>query len=173
MLKIVNHKPWPPTELNDNAPSVLAMANLLPMKYWLAGGTLLGLYRDGDFIYGDTDIDVEVEGYQGVDVDIVEVLDAELIRTIYHDTRPMQLAFLKDENVFDVYVLWRVDGSMVNYNEMGVMKTPYHFYDVLETIYTEYGKYPAPSPINEYLNVRYGPNWQTPSKSKGLYTHEI
>ena len=30
------------------------------IKYWISAGTLLGIYRDNDFLKDDTDIDIEI-----------------------------------------------------------------------------------------------------------------
>ena len=42
-----------------------------------------------------------------------------------------------------------------------------------EKIKTKYGDYQAPGPIDDYLAFRYGPNWKTPSNSKGIYMHQV
>lgn len=160
--------------LNENAPDVLKQAHMLGVKYWLGGGTVLGLYRDGDFIPGDTDIDIEVEGYLGVDTYLLKMFfHMELIRTIFDGGRPMQIAFIYKEVIFDIYVLWREGESMINHNDMGTMETPARFYEWPEILDTKYGKYPVPSPIEDYLVIRYGADWKTPAKHKGLYTHAI
>ena len=173
MLSINNIIPVHPTTLNEHAPKVLRLAHRLPMKYWLGGGTLLGLYRDKDFISYDTDIDVEVEGYRGIQDDILSAIDSPLIRSIFLGPKVMQMAFIENGVVFDIYILWPDKDKMVNYNEMGTMETPRHFYEKLSFLETKYGKYPIPNPVEDYLVVRYGQNWRVPSHSKGLYAGEI
>jgi hypothetical protein len=173
-IEITQHRPFAIKPLNGDAPEVLKQAHLLDIKYWLGGGTVLGLYRDGDFIAGDTDIDIEVEGYGGVDKYLLKTFEhMDLIRTVCHIDKPMQLAFICKEVIFDIYVLWREGESMVNHNDMGTMETPAHFYEDLAILDTQYGKYPCPNPFDDYLAIRYGADWQTPRKHKGLYTHAI
>lgn len=174
-MEIVNHKKFALLPLNGNAPEVLRQAHFLEVKYWLGGGTLLGLYRDGDFIPGDTDIDIEVEGFSHIDTVLKSTFEhMDLIRTVHHEGRLMQMAFIYRDVIFDIYVLWPNGNTMINHNDMGVMETPAHFYeDELGELKTQYGVFPCPSPLDDYLAVRYGPDWQTPARHKGLYTHAI
>jgi hypothetical protein len=160
--------------LNGNAPEVLQMAHRLKIKYWVAAGTLLGLYRDGDFIKGDTDIDIEVEGYEGVEADLVGTFsDMDLIRTVHWRGKPMQVAFMCKDVIFDVYVFWRDGDFMVNHNDCGTMQIPARFYEDLAILRTEYGDFPCPEPLEDYLVIRYGKSWEYPASHKGLYTHAI
>ncbi len=173
-MEVIHHRPFTIKPLNGNAPEVLKQAHLVDIKYWLGGGTVLGLYRGGDFIAGDTDVDIEVEGYAGVDKYILKTFaHMDLIRTMYLSGRPMQIAFVYKDVIFDVFVLWREGESMITHNDCRTMETPGRFYDDLETLKTQYGVYPAPSPIEDYLAARYGAGWRTPSNDKGLYTHAV
>ena len=140
----------------------------LKMPYWISAGTALGLYRDKDYIKGDTDIDVEVMGYVGIGLDIVTNMKGfELVRSVITDGRPMQLAFQKDRTIFDIYIYWDEGDDVVNRNDMCTLRLPKKFLKT-ETIETKYGKYPFPSPIEEYLVYRYG-DWLTPKQDKGIY----
>ena len=153
--------------LDERSPKVLREGyDRLKMKKWLGAGTLLGLYRDGDLIKGDTDIDVEVQGYEGVDEDILKI-GFKLIRTAYEGDKPMQIAFQKDDTIFDVYIFWEEE-EMINHNELGVMKFDKKFFQLTE-LDTKYGKFNVPSPTDEYLSIRYGKDWQTPKKGRGMY----
>ena len=174
-MRIMNHRNFVLRPLNILlAPDVLKQTYLLD-NYYISGGTLLGMHRDGDFIAGDSDIDIDVIGYDGIDKYIVQTLDhMDIIRTGYHKKYPMQLAFMYKKTIFDVWIFWRQDNFMVNCNDMGTMMVPVKFYDNPETIETKYGSYRAPGPIDEYLAFRYGPDWKTPNKySKGIYTEGL
>jgi hypothetical protein len=171
---IKTHNPFKIKPLNGNAPRVLKMARRLNTKYWIAAGTLLGLYRDGDFIRGDTDIDIEVEGCGGVYSDTINTFsDMTLIRTVHKNNKPMQIAFVHLDCIFDVYVFWHEGDFMVNHNDCGKMQVPARFYKDLAILRTKYGDFPCPDPLDDYLAVRYGENWETPANHKGLYTHAI
>ena len=144
----------------------------LKMKTWVSAGTALGLYRDKGFIKGDTDIDVEVEGYDGIDLDIIDQIDFTLIRTAFYNGKPMQMAFQHKEVVFDIYIFWRDEDNLYNNSECGEMILPSKFVDNQEIINTKYGDYSIPAPTEEYLEYRYG-DWKTPSSKKGLYGNDF
>lgn len=133
-------------------------------RYWVSAGTALGLYRDKDFITGDTDIDVEM-------LEDVE-LDYPLIRTVTHEGKIQQRAYLINDTIFDIYFYQKEGDEYVNYNEQGVMRFPCYYFDTLEIIETKYGTLPFPSPVEDYLKYRYG-DWQTPSNKKGLYGNDF
>jgi len=173
-MEIIHHRPFrlSPMDL-DFAPDVLRQAYKLKEAF-ISAGTLLGLYRDGDFIPGDSDIDIDIIGYDGIGEYIFKTLGhMDLIRTTYHSNRPQQIAFMYRTIIFDVWILWRNGDSVINYNDMGVMKKPVSFYDNPSKLETKYGNFLAPGPIDEYLKFRYGPDWKTPKKSKGIYTNSI
>ena len=74
-MRIMNHRNFVLRPLNTLfAPDVLKQTYLLD-DYYISGGTLLGMHRDGDFIAGDSDIDIDVIGYNGIDKYIVQTLD--------------------------------------------------------------------------------------------------
>lgn len=158
--------------LDDKAPDVLkaGIENIKGFDYWVSAGTVLGFYRDKDFIKGDTDIDVEMLNDGISKQDIIKAMKGfELIREIEHEGKPQQLAFIKNEVIFDIYFYKVVGDNIVNENEHGTMKVPYKFVKDLKQIKTKYGSFPAPSPIEEYLEYRYGKDWKTPSNKKGIY----
>jgi hypothetical protein len=173
-MDIKNHRPFKMDAFNvGTAPWVLRQVYLLNDAF-ISGGTLLGLYRDGDFIPGDTDIDVDIIGYDGIGEYLFRTLGhMDLIRTGYHNNRPMQTAFMYRGIIFDVWIFWREDSQLVNHNDMGVMKVPIKFFDNPSNLKTKYGNFNTPGPINDYLAFRYGPDWKTPQKSKGIYTNDF
>jgi len=170
-MRIINHRQFRMDPLNmDVAPRVLVQAHLL-QKSFISAGTLLGLYRDGDFIPGDSDIDIDMIGYDGIEYDVFKALGhMDLIRTGFHWELPHQLAFMYQGTIFDVWILWMKENFVVNHNDMGIMQVPAKFYLNPEIIETKYGIYRAPGPVKDYLAFRYGPDWRTPRKSKGIYT---
>ena len=62
--------------------SYLKKANI---RHWLSSGTMLGVYRDGKFLDGDTDIDI---GVMAVDIhNIRERIDKKYELTITRENR--------------------------------------------------------------------------------------
>lgn len=166
-MEVKNHKHFTLKPLDkQKAGEVLQeVVKKLP-RYWVSAGTALGLYRDKDFITGDTDIDVEMFGEDAVD------LDYPLIRTVTHEGKIQQRAYMINDTIFDIYFYYKEGDEYVNYNEQGEMRFPCHYFDTLEMINTKYGTLPFPSPIEDYLKYRYG-DWQTPSNKKGLYGNDF
>jgi fukutin len=165
-------------EINEPEKTLIKGCQLLEeleFKYWLSSGTLLGFYREGDFIPTDTDIDVGV--HLTYNAEIAEKVKAKfadftLIRTIDHDNKPMQLAYLDNNGaIFDIYFYYEEGDKLVNHNEEGVMEKPLNIFE-LAPYETKYGTFPAPKDIEAYLVMRYG-DWQTPSNKKGLYTNDF
>ena len=84
------------------------------IKYWISQGTLLGFYRDKNFIEGDSDIDIEILDLIDADKfqEIVEKLPFDLIRSASLKDKYMQLAFIDPTNnvIFDIWFLYSKRG---------------------------------------------------------------
>lgn len=132
-------------------------------RWWLSAGTALGLHRDGDFIPHDTDVDVGLAAdWDNPPPD--DLLPWRLIRSQHLDGRPMQLAYMRYQVIFDIYLFY----GGVNVNEHGKIVKPSRFLDELGTV----AGYPAPAPIDEYLAWRYGPDWAPPAQRKRPWQDE-
>ena len=152
----------------------------LGLNYWICAGTALGLHRNKDFIPNDTDIDVGVEyswHHPFLHVVAENIIYAmrgmRLLRTQHYQGRPMQIAFLDENNVvFDIYFYYTDfdPDRVVNYNTNGKMVMPYYLFMEKEFSNTIYGKFPFPKPIEDFLIIRYGQDWQTPKEDKGIFT---
>jgi glycerol-3-phosphate cytidylyltransferase len=157
-----------------------------PLTWWIGVGTALGYAREGGFIRGDTDIDVRIaldfrdQAAAMTRVrEVVERFEAagfRVIREMHWDRRPMQTAFTDTRNrgvVFDIYYFYTsyTDGHYVNVNEIGYREKPAHFIDDLERDH-----WPAhpdipvylPSPLDDYNEWRWGPEWWTPKRKDEL-----
>jgi len=143
--------------------------------WWISAGTAIGLYRDGDFIPTDTDIDI------GVRTDKTKqpiLLPLRLIRTVtftdHEDNeRYAQTAYYDDENdcIFDVFYYHDDinEGELVSWGESGIIRKPAFG---IKELPTKYGMLPFMHPIEEYLEDRYG-DWKTPSNGKYKYNETL
>lgn len=130
--------------------------------FWVSAGTCLGLYRDGDLIADDTDIDIAMLWREGLDGELCSWLGWEEYGRLYTEGRLMQLVFSHRGVIFDIYFHYPYDDD--NYYSEGVNgKTiiPRRMYDNLDCRETRYGVLPFPSDTEGYLEARYG-DWQTP-----------
>jgi len=155
-----------------------SLLEFLEIPYWISAGTALGLYRDGDFIPHDTDIDVEVLGKDIKSYDkLIDAFKEEGFRLFrkmicLNNNKCMQLAFYNEtwEVIYDIYIYYDEGGdNYINHNEFGVLKIPKRMVDTKEII----GDYIFPSDIEEYLKFRYGKDWRTPKTSKGDWEKEM
>ena len=175
MLQIKNYPNLKIKPLKEDSWILLKwVAERLTMPYWISAGTALGLYRDDDFIPGDTDIDFAMEGYKGVDSDLKKCLRKsllkkgyEIVRTIYEDGRPMQIAFMIDGTIIDFYFHWRNGENLENHGESGWTRMKADICLKPQFILTKYGRYPIPQ--REYFKIRYGDDWQTPQDKKPIF----
>jgi hypothetical protein len=165
-MEVKNNRNFQILPLNENAEKVLREATeQLKVKYWMSAGTALGLYRDKDFVEGDTDIDIALVGYEGVEKDL---LDWEIIRTVYHEGKPQQIAYVKDGVIFDVYIHWLEGDDYVNYGESGKQRMVKWMYDEQVILETKYGLLPFPKDPEKYFEIRYG-DWKVKQDKKANY----
>ncbi len=149
---------------------VRAAAQLADLPAFVSDGSVLGLYRDGDLIASDTDIDFSI--YAEPDQERFALDGMTLCRTVDWLDRPIQTAFTDDETgvIVDIFYYYPdlIPGRRVAYCEGGTISNP----DLpIAMVGTKYGDLPMPTPIEQYLIERFGDDWQTPQPGKkGLYT---
>lgn len=129
------------------------------LEWYLSFGTALGMYRDKDFIKGDTDIDISVRGEVDPDMIIDRLHRYQLVRSVTLDGDQMQLAFQGDDRfLIDISFFYPNDKGWYSYCEGGMWQDK--DYKIGE-LATKYGIFPVLTPIEDYLKDRYG-DWQTP-----------
>jgi hypothetical protein len=137
--------------------------------HWLDYGALLGAVRSGELVPWDSDVDW---GIFREDLPRLRALESEIAAAAHElDTRDPEI--------------WRINFSAANtqhvdlfphYRENGLVKLRYgsapperwgfeeRFLDQLENVSLYGREYPAPSPVSEFLALRYGPDWKTPRR---------
>lgn len=164
------------TALGDcpHAPEVLAAgADLLDglgVHWWLSSGTALGVHRDGGLIPWDTDLDVEVLDGPG----LLDTIDTAFRGGGFEPVRamPYQRAYRSRRVVFDIYAYRRAGDELVADTEHGRLTTPSRLVEHPARVEFADRVYPMPNPVEEYLTVRYGPDWSTPRRSKRPWHHD-
>ena len=139
------------------------------IEFWIDFGTLLGFYRQGDFLETDPDIDIGVKReYQdkvvavapqlakiGKIVTRVDIANGNYLAgyKIYRDDFWIDIAFFfKHENKY-VLPISQWDKVMV-FNE--------EYYDDLIDLEVKGMKFKMPRKIEEYMVLHYGEDWRRP-----------
>jgi fukutin len=143
------------------------LLNKAGVKYWLTDGTLLGFYRDGDFISGDKDVDI------GVFID-------DLPDNLLHIFRKNGLYLLRENGSKECGLEYTFTRKGVNldifffYKEKDfvwhaawlhnqIIKFRYSYFEI-KKISALGHEFNAPENIEDYLLLKYGKNWRTPIK---------
>lgn len=140
----------------------------LGYECWLSAGTMMGIYRDGQPIEVDTDLDV---GMFAISTEERDKLKAEFnnqgfddIRITSYNGEPMQLAMIHKEVIFDIYFYHKKEKTVDNYNDYGWMHKPMDLLNPLHEITYNGKKYKCPRPV-PYLRWRYGEDWNIPNRN--------
>jgi hypothetical protein len=155
----------------------------LQIPFWLDGGTLLGAYRENQFM--DTDFDVDI-GMFGEDdkycYGIMEQLEYKGFSNFHFKQHPCgegkQISFIKDGIPGDIFIYYkrgfkrfRVMFDITPYRTVKFIPCVFPgalFDSFAEIDFMDYGvKFNMPFPTNEYLQEQYG-DWKT-DKSKDQF----
>lgn len=146
----------------------------LDLELFLMYGTLLGLYRDGDFIPGDDDFDV---GYFSNEQDplavkeevmalIVKLVEGGVTVGFNQVGRPFRLRGLPDAPLthLDVRPLWFQEGAIWAHDRTCPTCTAKDFLPVKKAVFREREVFIPQNP-ERFLEDFYGPGWRTPDPS--------
>jgi len=143
------------------------------VSYRLTDGTILGLYREGEFIAHDNDIDVDVFDVEIKQVDsIIEAFLKEGFkvgrRAYFKGVMHQVIFYNKREVIFDILFWYRDGGEYINHSERGyVRKQNERYFNNLDEISFKGNAYKTPPHLEEWLEMRYGKDWRTPKTYKG------
>ena len=152
------------------------------ITYWLEGGTLLGLRREGRLLPWDNDLDISIHesefnklsllqntlkknGYR-VRTRVFEK-DSEVFKK--GDLRMIKIrtkcffGILKGNVCLDVFIKYTKNDKTYWGIADTFMSVPAKFYNSFKKIKIKGKNYSVPERTDEYLTFRYG-NWQTPIK---------
>jgi len=146
--------------------------NKFEIPYFLANGSLLGPYRDGDFIPWDNDVDIHCR-LEDI-YDKYEKLKKELIKKDFkinlekNDKEFFSFRANKYNTRYEIggFYLKGKYRYQTKKNEMG-WKYPKEFFEKQSIIEIKGEKFTTFSDIEKFLNLQYG-DWKTPKKRRYL-----
>lgn len=148
--------------------------------YRITDGTILGLYRDGEFIKHDDDVDIDILYYNINQVKLIKgklkKLGYIIGREAYYKGKIQQIAFyLENGFIFDIIFWHKIENEIYNYSEEGYERIQnYKYFDIEKLDYINFHNksYPIPTPTEEWLEFRYGDDWKIPKTYKGDWKEE-
>ncbi len=155
----------------DAMAEVIAAMREVGIEAFLAYGTLLGAYRDGEVIGNDSDADLGYVSHLTHPVDVIREsfrIQRALIAHGYRITRYSALAFKVDVEEadgtirgLDVFGGFLMDGNL---HLMGEIREPFEesWIYPLGTTTLEGRTFPAPADPDRMLTAAYGASWRVP-----------
>ncbi len=150
----------------QNLKDIKQILDDLNITFWLDGGTCLGAYRDKDLCEGDED-DIDLCCWDNHIYLIDEIVKraSEKGFTLKHRWE-LEIALIKNNSKIDLFFNRKNKQEAYThlYANNKIEKyvvVPIQFYERLEEIEFYGDKYLIPSPIEEYLTLKYG-DWKTP-----------
>jgi len=153
-------------QATKNLLDIKTILDELKIVFWLDAGTLLGAYRDKDFCDGDED-DIDLCTWENylplLDEIIIRAEDLgfnllhrwELEICIERGGSRIDL-FFNRKNGMEAYTHIYAEDIIHKY-----VVIPVRYYEVLEPITFKGGSFLTPSPVEDFLTLKYG-DWQTP-----------
>jgi hypothetical protein len=159
----------------------IALDNLLELsqilesenvKWWLTDGTLLGLFRESDFISHDHDTDIGVDHKTFTKTSFSKIIKSgfkvEHIFGLWAES--FEICFSKNGVKTDLFFFYQKDdlyyhSAFDNFNSIGYTRYDYN-YQYFDTKWTNFlgHQFKIPKEPLNFIETKYGKEWKTPIK---------
>jgi fukutin len=151
------------------------MLDKLNIRYWLTDGTLLGFYRNSDFIDHDEDLDMGASIESFNERMILDFTDSGWRIADIYGKRDcgLEISFKKRKIKLDIFFFYTQNGKMWHgawrkCKEGGITKRNLIKYSYeafgLKTAVFKGENFNIPEDPEKYIMTKYGKNWKTPVK---------
>lgn len=157
------------------------LARLAGLSFVVAGGTALGLHRDGDLIDTDGDVDFiapvseqpeALMRFSGVKPRYRRAWAGVLYQTGWWLGYAVDVHFYVPDPGGETYHCRHQFDTATERGVQGRLVYPRAWLDAPEIRATRYGLVPMPGDVEAYLLHKYGPDWRTPRDVKGYFTRD-
>lgn len=136
-------------------------------RWFLSGGTLLGAYRDGDFIPWDWDVEVTLftEEAREKEGSLLKGLLARGFLITSSDSSWDNFKIVASGWGTDYELMGRYLNRSDDLRARVMTEVPARFFETPETVSFRGHNFPAPGPVEDFLEALYG-DWKTPLRTK-------
>lgn len=171
-------RPLNQTTLFEITQEVCTLFNKLGIKHCLSHGTILGVKRDGDVIPWDDDVDLAIfstdrpklaearrilrdQGfYVPNEGDPNKPVDPKT-NTPYYD-----FIAIKNGEKVECWIFDKIGRFFIYDQKRDGLTIPEDLFNTFSTILWRGIPFNAPSDVDKFLNIMYGPTWRIPDKNK-------
>ncbi len=158
-------KPLDPAVAAERLKDVKRILDQLGVVFFLGSGTCLGAIRENRFIPWDDEMDTcSVIGLHGFTEEMIERVIAAFTENGYyvhvvHSASHVGISVVKSSVRAD-WTCFRIIGDSIY--QYPAVKTPVRLFTQLKEIDFIGEKFLVPNPPEEYLRIKYGPDWKIP-----------
>ena len=127
-------------------------------------GGLLGLVRGGELIDGDDDVDVAClsEDHRKISL-VIDDLKTQGFYIPDKNECPMHdHFFIRDGEKIEIWWFDKIGSERIYCN---IVRYPAHYFETSATFNHKGINWPIPSNAKKFLELTYGPSWETPQKN--------
>lgn len=137
----------------------------IDVKSWLTDGTLLGFYREGDFIGhdGDVDLAINAKNWKETILPLMESNGFEVIRIEGVVGNGLEYSFKKNGISIDFFFFYEEDGKFWHSAWLkGIqLKFAYPKFNTKQITFLD-ETFDVPENEETYLKIKYGSGWNVP-----------